>query len=214
VLLTQPNDFMGPAVAARFADEGAEVIPAACDLTSTPSVTDFVEAQGRIDVLVANLMRRNTRQLAHETLDGDWHAMFDTMVHPLHRLVCAVLPQMLERQRGKIVVMGSANGLRGTSIRSAYSAARGAQIEFVRSVGIEVAPHGVNINLIAQNYVSNPTSYPPEVTAAPDFAARLAEVPIGRVAKGDESAALALFLASEESNFLVGHILPFAGGWA
>jgi 2-keto-3-deoxy-L-fuconate dehydrogenase len=214
VLLAQPDDFMGPAVAARFADEGAEILRLNGPLTSSQAVETQVKDCGRVDVLVANLMLRNTRQPAHETPDEDWQAMFAVMVDPLHRLVRAVLPQMLERGRGKIVVMGSANGLRGTSIRSAYSAARGAQIAYVRSVGVEVASRGVNVNLIAQNFVSNPASYPPEVTDTPGFAARLAEVPIGRVARGEESASLALFLASGDSDFLVGQVLPFAGGWA
>ena len=136
------------------------------------------------------------------------------MVNPLHRLVRAVLPQMLERRSGKIVVMGSANGLRGTSVRAAYSAARGAQLAYVRNAGIEVAPCGVNMNAIAQNWVSNPTSYPPEVMADESFRDRLKDVPAGRVAEGWESAALALYLCSSESDFICGQVFAFSGGWA
>jgi hypothetical protein len=71
----------------------------------------------------------------------------------------------------------------------------------------------VCINIIAQNWDSNPTPYPPAATDSSEFAARLADVPIGWVARGDESAALGLFLASAESNFVVGRAIPFAGGW-
>jgi 2-keto-3-deoxy-L-fuconate dehydrogenase len=110
---------------------------------------------------------------------------------------------MRERRAGKIVVMGSANALRGTNNRSAYSAARGAQASYVRSVGVELAPLNVQINLIAQNFVANPASFPTSATMGPGFAERLKEVPIGRVATGRESALLALFLAGPESDFFV-----------
>jgi 2-keto-3-deoxy-L-fuconate dehydrogenase len=212
-VVTQADDFMGPAVSDRFAEEGAVVIRDRGDPRDPFHADRLLSSAGRIDILVANLMARNPRTEAHATGDADWHRMFDVMVHPLHRLARAVLPQMLERGRGKIVVMGSANGLRGTSVRSAYSAARGAQLAYVRSAGAEVAASGVCINAVAQNWVSNPTSYPPEVTEAPDFAVRLAEVPTGRVARGEESAALALFLASRESDFLCGQSIAFSGGW-
>jgi 2-keto-3-deoxy-L-fuconate dehydrogenase len=172
-----------------------------------------METAGTVDVLIANLMARNNRRTADQIDDADWRRMFDVMVHPLYRLARPALPQMLARGRGKIVVIGRANGLRGTSIRSAYSAARGAQIAYVRAVDAEVAARGVCINIIAQNRVSNPTSNPPAATDSSEFAARLADVPIGRVARRDESAALGLFLASAKSNFIVGQAIPFAGGW-
>lgn len=214
VVVTQAGDFMGPAVCDLFAAEGAVVTADSSDLTRPHAAEDLITQVGHIDILVANLMERNRRHLVTETEDEEWEAMFNIMVHPLHRLVRAVLPQMLERRSGKIVVMGSANGLRGTSVRAAYSAARGAQLAYVRNAGIEVAPCGVNINAIAQNWVSNPTSYPPDVVAAESFRERLKDVPAGRVAEGWESAALALFLSSSESDFFFGQVFAFSGGWA
>jgi NAD(P)-dependent dehydrogenase (short-subunit alcohol dehydrogenase family) len=101
-----------------------------------------METAGTVDVLIANLMARNNRRTADQIDDADWRRMFDVMVHPLYRLARPALPQMLARGRGKIVVIGRANGLRGTSIRSAYSAARGAQIAYVRAVDAEVAARG------------------------------------------------------------------------
>lgn len=167
-----------------------------------------------MDVLIANLIVPNPRVLARETTDMQWAMMFDIMVHPLHRLTRAVLPQMLARRSGKIVVIGSANGLRGAANRSAYSAARGARHAYVRNVGVEVAPHNVQVNATAQIFVANPTSFSPAVIQAPGFADRLRAVPVGRVATGRESALLALFLASAEGDFLVGQIVSFTGGWA
>lgn len=213
VIVTQGSDFMGPAVCELFAAEGAHVIYSTRDLRETGAADDIVREAGHVDVLVANLMQRNRRNPVPLVTDDEWADMFDMMVHPLHRLVRAVLPQMINRRTGKIVVMGSANGLRGTAPRSAYSAARGAQLTYVKNAGFEAARHNVNINAIAQNWTTNPTSFTPEVMAAADFPERLREVPIGRLAYGWESAALALYLAGNESDFFFGQIFPFAGGW-
>jgi 2-keto-3-deoxy-L-fuconate dehydrogenase len=213
-IVTQAAEFMGPAVCELFAEEGASVTADTSDLTRPGAADQVISQAGRVDILVINLMERNRRHAVVDTGDDEWDAMFDVMVHPTHRLVRAVLPQMLERRAGKIVVMGSANALRGTAVRAAYSAARGAQLAYVRNAGIEAAPFGVNINAIAQNWVSNPTSYPPDVVAAEGFKERLKDVPAGRVAEGWESAALALFLCSSESDFFCGQVFAFSGGWA
>ena len=74
-------------------------------------------------------------------------------LHPLHRLSQAVLPQMIVRRTGKIVVSGSAVALKRLQTVAVYSAARAAQVGYVQSVGVEVAPHNVQVSLIAQNYV-------------------------------------------------------------
>jgi 2-keto-3-deoxy-L-fuconate dehydrogenase len=161
-----------------FETEGAYVTRDHSDPTDPNHAQRLMETAGTVDVLIANLMARNNRRTADQIDDADWRRMFDVMVHPLYRLARAALPQMLARGRGKIVVIGRANGLRGTSIRSAYSAARGAQMACVRAVDAEVAARGVCINIIAQNRVSNPTSYPPAATDSSEFAARLADVPI------------------------------------
>ena len=91
------------------------------------------------------------------------------MVHPLHRLCQAVLPQMITRQAGKIVVFGSATALKGMPTVTAYSAARAAQSFYIRSLGVEVAKHNIQANLIAQNYVENPVYYPPQLREKESF---------------------------------------------
>lgn len=214
VVITQAQDFMGPAIATAFRARGAHVLAGTRDLTDPTAARRLIGESGHVDILIANLMQPNPRTSLCETGDDHWAGLFDVMVHPLHRLVRAVLPQMIARRSGKIVVVGSANGLRGSAPRAAYSAARGAQLAYVKSAGFEVAPHNININATAQNYVSNPTSYPPAVVASADFAERLAEVPVGRVAESWESAALVLYLAGPESNFFFGQVFPFSGGWA
>jgi NAD(P)-dependent dehydrogenase (short-subunit alcohol dehydrogenase family) len=136
------------------------------------------------------------------------------MVDPLPRLARAVLPQMIERRAGKILVMGSAAALRGQKRTSTYSAARGAQLAWMQAVAIEVAPHGVQVNAIAQNLVDNPTYFPPEVQAKPAFQERIKrEVPLGRLVSAREDALFAAYLCSQAADCFVGQVFPVCGGW-
>ncbi|MFN3238817.1 MAG: SDR family NAD(P)-dependent oxidoreductase, partial [Pseudomonadales bacterium] len=147
--------------------------------------------------------------------DEGWQKLFDVMVHPLMALIRYFAPRMAERGHGKIVAVTSAAPLRGIIGSSAYCAARGAQNAFIKASGIEFARHNVQINAVAQNYVSNPAYFPDDLVASERFQKHLQRnVPIGRVARSEESAELALFLASDKSDFIVGQVVPFSGGWA
>ena len=215
VLVTQAEDYMGPDTLAVFAEHGAELIADTRDLTLPGATEAAIAEAGEIDVLIANLAANAGKPTpAQQNEDAHWETMFDVMVHPLHRLCRAVLPQMYERKAGKIVVFGSATGLNALERFSAYATARTAQVGYVRTVGLEAARHNVQINLIAQNWVENPVYYPPNLVEKPSFKELLAsQVPAGRLATGREDALFALFLASDESDFFVGQCLPFSGGW-
>jgi len=215
VLVTQADDYMGPNTREVFAEQGADVIADTSDLTDPARAAALIEETGHIDVLVANLAApANLGVPAAEMPDDIWQTMFDVMVHPLHRLTKAVLPQMVERQKGKILVYGSATGVKGMAGITAYSSARHAQVGYVRSTGAEIAGHNIQMNLIAQNFVENPVYFPPEFTETPEFKELLKGVPAGRLATAREDALFAVFLASDESDFFVGQAIPFSGGWA
>lgn len=215
ILVTQADDYMGPATIELFREQGADVIADSSDLTQPGAVEELVKQTGHIDVLMANLAApAHFGVSAVDMDDATWATMFDMMVHPLHRLCRAVLPQMYQRKAGKIVVFGSATGVKPMETVSAYGAARFAQVGYVNAVGIEAARNNVQINLIAQNFVENPVYYPPEFTATDGFKQLLKQVPLGRLATGREDALFALFLASNESDFFVGQAIPFSGGWA
>ncbi len=216
VVVTQADDFMGPMIAKVFREEGAEVIADTRDLRPADAPQQLIDSAGRVDVLVANLCEHQWFEaLAHAIPDDRWLAYFDEMVHPLMRLVRAVLPQMIARKSGKIVAMNSAAPIRGIPKLAAYCTARGAQNAFVRAAGLEVARHNVQFNGIAQNYVENPAYYPPEMIANAEMMKRMLDViPAKRLGKGEESAWLAAFLASDRADFIVGQVIPFAGGWA
>ena len=214
VLITQSESFMGPALDRAFRAHGANVVADPEPLIAPGAAEALVARAGSVDVLIANLATEAPNTPAEVVTDEEWRDVFAHLVDPLPRLCRAVLPQMIERKHGKIVVMGSASALRGLKRFSTYCAARGAQVAYVQAVGAEVAKHNVQVNLIAQNFVDNPTYFPPDVQANPAFRERLArEVPAGRLGTPEEDALFAVFLASSEVNFFIGQAIPFSGGW-
>ena len=185
VLVTQAKDYMGPDTIELFREEGAEVIADETDLTQPGAAQSVVDSAGRIDVLVANLAAdAHFGVMALDTDDAIWQAQFDVMVHPLHRLCRAVLPQMYERNKGKIVVYGSATGIRAQEGVLAYGTARAAQVGYVRTLGVEAARHNVQVNLIAQHFVESEAYFPAAFQATPEFEAELAKVPLGKTGEG------------------------------
>jgi 2-keto-3-deoxy-L-fuconate dehydrogenase len=214
VLITQSDVFMGPALCEVFAAHGAHVIASTQSLLGAEAAAAVVADAGPIDVLVANLALAAPATRAEQVSEAEWHDTFAALVHPLPRLVKAVLPQMVARRAGKILVMGSASALRGMKRASTYSAARGAQLAYAQAVGVEVAAHNVQVNAIAQNFVDNPTYFPATVQADPRFQERLQrEVPLGRLVSAREDAEFAAYLCSDAAACFVGQVFPVCGGW-
>lgn len=214
ILVTQCSDYMGPAIVQLFSQEGAVIEAKPGIVPNNEAFTEYVTDLEHIDILIANLAHAPCNSSTADIQDADWFGMFETMVHPLMRLIRHFAPLMAERGRGKIVAITSAAPLRGLPGSAAYCAARGAQNAFIRATGLEFAASNVQINAIAQNYVSNPEYYPDDLVVSERFQNHLKRnVPIRRVARAEESAELALFLASNNSDFIVGQVIPFAGGW-
>lgn len=214
MLITQATEFMGPALVEVFAEQGAEVVASAEPLVEPGAAARIVAEAGPIDVLVANLALEAPSTPAVEVSEAEWRRVFAALVDPLPRLLAATLPAMIARRQGKVLVLGSAAGLRGMKRTASYSAARGAQLAYVRAVGVEMAPHNVQVNAIAQNFVDNPTYFPAEVKANPRFQERLArEVPLGRLVAAREDALFAAYLCSRAADCFVGQVFPVCGGW-
>lgn len=216
VLLTQANEFMGPALKQTFEGLGAEVFADTSSLDQDPDrPLQIVNAAGRVDILLLHLALPAPSTPAAEIKDEEWRKVFAHLVDPMPRLVSAVLPQMLERGKGRILLIGSAAALRGQKRTGSYSAARGAQLAYVQSVGLELASQGIQFNAIAQNFVANPTYYGEEVQANPRFKERLKrDVPLGRLVSAQEDASYAAYLCSDAAACFVGQVFPISGGWA
>ena len=122
--------------------------------------------------------------------------------------------QRLANQAGEIDVLVANLAIVAPSTPSTDSAARGAQLAYVQALGAELAPKNIQVNAIAQNFVDNPTYFPPEVQANPRFQERLArEVPLGRLVSAREDALFAAYLCSDGAHCFVGQVFPVCGGW-
>lgn len=218
VLVTCVSSYMGAPIAEAFRAVGADVVADDRPLAHPDAPAGLVAevlAGGPIDVLVANLGVPAASAAATDITDDAWLSMFDELVHPLMRLVRAVLPSMIERRQGKVVAVTSSSPLRPIFRATPYASARAAQNTFVEYVGVEVARHNVQVNAIAQNYIANPTYYPPELVATERFQNHLrANVPADRLGRPEDTAQLALFLASNASDFFSGRVVPLDGGWS
>ena len=241
-LITNVAQFMGPAITEEFCREGAslalhdrdreallpfcalverlgrDVLPLAGDLTRSSEadrvVGEVVARFGRLDILVNNNAYPPTGSPTEQVSDEVWRAMTSRLLDEPFYCLRAALRVMRPAGRGKIINMSSAAAFPGLPNYAAYTAARAGVNGLTKAVGREVAKDGIQVNAIAQNYVENPTYFPPALTADADTLARMVRhIPAGRLARGEESARLAVYLASEDADFFVGQVVPFAGGW-
>jgi 2-keto-3-deoxy-L-fuconate dehydrogenase len=241
-LITNASEFMGPAIAEEFCREGAAVAvhdrdeagvkPIAAiaaglgretlvltgDLTrpaEADRVVDAVVARfGRLDVLVNNSASPPTGSPTEQVTDTQWRDMMSRLLDEPFYCLRAALRVMRPAKRGKIINMSSAAAFPGLANYAAYTAARAGVNGLTKAVGREVARDGIQVNAIAQNYVENPTYFPPSLTNDPQKLARMVKnIPAGRLARSEESARLAVYLASEDADFFVGQVVPFSGGW-
>jgi len=215
IVVTQADEFMGPALCEALARHGADVIADTSSLVTPAAPAHVIKAAGHLDALVANLSMPAPSTSVTEATDEEWREVFATLVDPLPRLVRAAVPAMAASRTGTILVMGSASALRGMRRASTYSAARGAQLAYVQAAGVELAAQGIRLNAIAQNFVDNPTYFPHEVQSNPRFQERLRrEVPLGRLVAAHEDAEFAAYLCSDAAACFVGQVFPVSGGWA
>ena len=215
VLITDAEEFIGPSAVARFRAEGDDVVAVTEAFEAREDVADTMAAYGPFDVVVANLEGSINVAPITEHDDAIVGDAFGRMVHPLFWIFEECLPPMVEAGAGAIVVPTSATAIRSSSHPiAAYEAARAAQLQLVQSVGKEMAQHGVRVNGIAPNFIENPSYFPPETVADPDFQASLRDaVPARRLGRGAEAAEALWWLASPSASYVFGNVITTDGGW-
>ena len=164
-----------------------------------------------IDILVNSAGLYNGAPL-HEISDSQWDGIMDINIRSIFQLTRRVLPIMMAQKSGSIVHISSILGLIAVPQVAAYNVSKGALNQFSRSIAVEYGSYGIRSNSICPGLIET------DMTADLMKDASLMqewskEYPIGRFGKPEDVASACLFLASDESSFITGTILPVDGGF-
>lgn len=186
-----------------------------CDQTNEEQVRASVRAitakLGPIDTLV-NLTGWSGTTRFHEETSAYWRKIiainFESMLFAVH----AVLQGMIERKRGKIVLIASDAGRVGTSGEAVYAGTKGAVIAFGKSLARENARHSIHVNIICPGPTDTPL-LKEEMAEDPELIKRMVKIiPFRRLGQPDDIAGVVSFLCSSDSNYMTGQTLSVSGG--
>ncbi|MDP2737015.1 MAG: glucose 1-dehydrogenase [bacterium] len=195
--------------------QGGEAMFAKVDVSQSSDVENMVKqclaAYGRVDILFNNAGIVKMGAL-HETAEADWDQVISVNLKGVFLCSKAVIPQMLKQGKGKIVNTSSIAGLVAFDQLSAYCASKGGIIALTREMAVEYGPKKINVNCIAPGVIK--TAMTKDMLDDPatvqGFAA---STPYPRLGEPEDIAMAAVYLASDESDFITGNILVVDGGW-
>lgn len=228
---------IGKATVIAMADEGAKVFAtdineqalAALDALNHPNIETFVMDVLDDESVIAGIKRANPDILFNcagfvhsgtilDVTDKDLDFAFDLNVRSMVRTIKAALPGMLKRKNGSIINMSSAcSSVLGAPGRFAYGTSKAAVIGLTKSVAKDFITNGIRCNAICPGTVESPSLHE-RLKATGDYEgamkAFIARQPMGRIAKAEEVAALAVYLAADECGFTTGQAHIIDGGWS
>lgn len=195
---------------------GAEGRALACptDITDEQSVRRMVQATldtfGRVDILVNNSGIVASTPLVDQPAD-EWDRVIATNLRGTYLATRAVGPHLIAQGGGKVVNIASNFALQGVANHAAYSASKAGVIAFTRSMAIEWARHGIQVNAIAPGYFATPLNA--ELRDDAEATARVVRaIPARRMGEPDEIRPWLLLLAGSDSNFMTGEVIVLDGG--
>ena len=232
-MVTAAGQGIGKAAAELFSREGAEVTATdineaalreitGCrtrrlDVTDKAAIEALVTQLGAVDILF-NCAGYVAHGPVLDCSEEDWDFSFELNVKAMYRMVKAFLPAMLAAGGGAIINMSSVAGsLTSAPDRFVYGATKAAVIGMTKSIALDYVKQGIRCNAICPGTVDTPSlqdrlnAFADPVQARKDFENRQ---PMGRLGSADEIANLALYLASDESGYTTGAIIPIDGGWS
>lgn len=234
-LVTGATQGLGLAIAQALAEQGARVIvtdrdAAACertanmlckagqqatglaaDLAHAESIDALCDATNGVDVLVCNAGVQGPAGPMSKATDADWQHVMDVNLRAAVQLTSRLIPRMVERGGGSVVLMSSIAGLRGNRAIGVYGVSKAALAQVARNLAIEWGPHGVRVNAISPGLIRTPLAG--GLLADEAFMARrLQATPLRRVGEPDEIAGVVAMLASAAGGFITGQNIVVDGG--
>ena len=200
---------------AAYKEAGIDAYGYVCDVTDEDAVTKFVAAVekevGEIDILVNNagIIKRIPM---HEMTAAEFRQVIDVDLNAPFIMAKAVLPSMMKRRKGKIINICSMMSELGRETVSAYAAAKGGLKMLTRNIASEYGEYNIQCNGIGPGYIATPQTAPLREEGHPFNSFIISKTPAGRWGEPEDLAGPAVFLASEASNFINGHVLYVDGG--
>ena len=201
-------------VAQALAEGGTRAEAIACDVSRPEQAEAMIaraaDAFGTVDILVHSAGVGVERSVL-DTTPEDWRRIIDIDLSGTFYCCQAAARHMVERGYGRIVTLASTAGVRGGTGRAAYGAAKGGVIALTKVMAVELAPYGITVNALAPGAIE--TELVAKMHSAETRTVYRAGIPLDRYGTPEESAAAALFLASEEARYVTGHVLAVDGGF-
>ena len=218
--LLQWNEENGRKVEQEILDAGNKALFMKTDVSNEENVKsvvqEVVDRYGRIDILFNNagigFSSRSKYTMASilDTPSEDWDNILSINLNGVFYFCKHVIPIMIKQKKGTIINNSSLNGIIGVSGADAYSAAKGGVVALTRVMAADYGKHNIRVNCICPGAIETPMIA--EVLEDPEIVQVLSSCPLGRVGKPEEIASAALFLASDESSYITGLIMPVDGG--